>query len=61
MAGPGPVLKEAHRLRRYILDLDNRIASAPKQLQIQKNKLQAADAEMKRLRDIMWRERGVWG
>jgi predicted nucleic acid-binding Zn-ribbon protein len=51
MAGPGPVLKEAHRLRCNIRTLEARIAQAPKQLQIQKSKLQAAEENLKMAQD----------
>ncbi len=51
MAGPGPVLKEAHRLRRQIQGLDARIAQAPRQLQVQKSKLQAAEDNLKQAAD----------
>lgn len=51
MAGPGPVLREAHRLRQHMQDLDSRIAQAPKQLQIQKNKLLAAEENLKAAQD----------
>jgi len=51
MAGQGPVLKEAHRLRMHIQGLETRIAQAPRQLQAQKNKLQAAEDNLKRAQD----------
>ena len=51
MAGPGPVLKEAHRLRRQIQQLESRIAQAPRQLQVQKAKLQAAEDNLKQAGD----------
>jgi predicted nucleic acid-binding Zn-ribbon protein len=51
MAGPGPVLKESHRLRQLLHDLDTRIAQAPRQLQLQKSKLQQADDVLKKFQD----------
>ena len=47
MAGPGPVLKESHRLRRHIHELESRIASSPKQLAAQNAKLQQAEDLLK--------------
>jgi uncharacterized protein len=47
MAGPGPVLKESHRLRRHIHELESRIASSPKQLTAQNTKLQQAEDILK--------------
>ncbi len=51
MAGPGLILKEAHRLRRQIQGLDQKIVQAPKQLLVQKAKLQAAEANLKQAGD----------
>lgn len=51
MAGPGPIFSEAHRLRRYIEDLDTRAKQAPRQLQVQKAKLQAAEDNLKKAQD----------
>jgi predicted nucleic acid-binding Zn-ribbon protein len=51
MAGPGPVLREAHRLRQHIQGLEARIAQAPRQLQIQKAKLQSAENNLKQAQD----------
>ncbi len=39
MAGPAPIFKEIHRLRRYLKDLDEKLAAAPRQLKAQQNKL----------------------
>jgi predicted nucleic acid-binding Zn-ribbon protein len=39
MPGPAVILKELHRLRRLIKDLDTKIEQAPKQLVIQQKKL----------------------
>ena len=47
MAGPGPVLKESHRLRRLIHELESRIASSPKQLIAQNSKLQQSEDLLK--------------
>ena len=51
MAGPGPVLKESHRLRRHVHDLESRIATAPKQLTAQNSKLQQAEDLLKAAQD----------
>jgi predicted nucleic acid-binding Zn-ribbon protein len=51
MAGPGPVLKESHRLLRHIQDLETRTAQAPRQLQLHKAKLQAAEDALKAAQD----------
>lgn len=51
MAGPGLVLKEAHRLRLHIQDLENRIAQAPRQMQLQKTKLLTAEDNLKKAQD----------
>jgi predicted nucleic acid-binding Zn-ribbon protein len=51
MAGPGPVLKEAHRLRQHIQTLETRTAQAPRQLQVQKAKLQTAESNLKQAQD----------
>ena len=47
----GPVLKEIHRLRRYVQDLESRTTQAPRQLQLQKSKLQQAEDALKALRE----------
>jgi predicted nucleic acid-binding Zn-ribbon protein len=39
MPGPAVILKELHRLRRHIKDLETKIEQAPKQLAIQQKKL----------------------
>jgi predicted nucleic acid-binding Zn-ribbon protein len=39
MPGPAAIVKESHRLRRHIKDLDAKIEQAPRQLQIQQAKL----------------------
>lgn len=51
MSAPGPVLKEIHRLRRYLVDLESKIAQAPKQLQLQKTKLQLAEDNLVKAQD----------
>jgi predicted nucleic acid-binding Zn-ribbon protein len=47
----GPVLKEVHRLRRHIQDLETRSGQAPRQLQLHKAKLQAAEDALKAAQD----------
>ncbi len=39
MAGPGPILREIHRLRRNIKDLDSAAENGPRQLKAQQNKI----------------------
>lgn len=39
MSGTAPILKELHRLRRHLKDLDTKIEQAPKQLAVQQAKL----------------------
>src|SRR5687768_5332219 len=39
MPGPGPILREIHRLRRYIKDLESKIESGPRQLKAQQGKI----------------------
>ncbi|MEI7686001.1 MAG: C4-type zinc ribbon domain-containing protein [Planctomycetota bacterium] len=51
MAGPGPILKEAHRLRQHLQELDARITQAPRQLALQKAKLQSAEDNLKAAQD----------
>lgn len=51
MAVPGPVLREAHRLRRHIHELETRIAQAPRQLKVQRAKLQSAEDNLKAAQD----------
>ena len=53
MPGPAVILKELHRLRRNIKDLDTKTEQAPKQLAIQQKKL--ANQEGTRFNsDIAW-------
>lgn len=51
MAGPGPILKECHRLLELVRDLDQRIANSPRQLQVQKTKVAAAEENLKKAHD----------
>jgi uncharacterized protein len=39
MPGPAAILKEVHRLRRHLAELDERIAQAPRQRSVQQKKL----------------------
>ena len=44
MPGPGSILREIHRLRRHIKDLEGKIESGPRQLKAQQNKIDAVIA-----------------
>ena len=47
MPEPADILKELHRLRRHIKDLDGKIEQAPKQLTAQRNKLAKQEDTLK--------------
>src|SRR4051812_1560633 len=51
MPSPGPILRELHRLRRAIKDLEGKIASAPVQLRAQRNKLAAQEEGLKQAQE----------
>jgi predicted nucleic acid-binding Zn-ribbon protein len=51
MAEIGALLKELHRLRSHIHDLQSKLDFAPKALQAQKNKMAAQDAALKAAQD----------
>lgn len=43
MPGPAAILKELHRLRRHLTELDEKIAFAPRQLALQQKRLQTQE------------------
>ncbi len=51
MAGPGPILKEIHRLRRHVADMETRIVQGPRALKIQQAKLQLQEDAFKKAQD----------
>src|SRR3954469_3256970 len=51
MAGTASILKELHRLRRHIKDLEAKIEQAPKQLAIHKKKLANQEEIFKQAQD----------
>jgi uncharacterized protein len=51
MPGPAVTLKELHRLRRHIKDLEAKIEQAPKQLGIQQKKLATQEEAFKQAQD----------
>lgn len=51
MPGPAVILKELHRLRRHIKDLDAQIEQAPRQLAIQQKKLANQEEAFKKVHD----------
>lgn len=53
MAGPGPILREIHRLRRSIADLTSAMESGPRQLKAQQNKIAKDEDNVKKAHDIV--------
>lgn len=53
MAGPATILREIHRLRRYLKELDERTASAPRQLKAQQAKLASAEDVFKTAQETL--------
>jgi uncharacterized protein len=51
MPGPAVILKELHRLRRHIKDLETKIEQAPKQLGLQQKKLATQEEAFKQAQD----------
>ncbi len=51
MPGPAVILKELHRLRRHLDDLDTRIAEAPRKLAIQQKRLANQEETAKQAHD----------
>jgi len=53
MAGPGPILREIHRLRRHIKDLEGKIESGPRQLKAQQNKIAKDEDNLKKAQEAL--------
>ena len=53
MAGPGPILREIHRLRRSIHDLESAIDNGPRQLKAQQNKIAKDEDNVKKAQEIV--------
>jgi predicted nucleic acid-binding Zn-ribbon protein len=51
MPGPGPILREIHRLRRSIADLNSAIEGGPRQLKAQQNKIAKDEDNVHRAQD----------
>ena len=51
MPGPAVILKELHRLRRHIKDLETKIEQAPKQLAVQQKKLAFQEEAFKQVQE----------
>jgi predicted nucleic acid-binding Zn-ribbon protein len=51
MPGPAVILKELHRLRRHIKDLETKIEQAPRQLAVQQKKLATQEDAFKQAQD----------
>lgn len=51
MPGPGPILREIHRLRRNIADLNSAIENGPRQLKAQQNKIAKDEESVHRAQD----------
>ena len=53
MAGPGPILREIHRLRRSIKDLESAAENGPRQLKAQQNKIAKDDENVHRAQEMV--------
>lgn len=53
MPGPGPILREIHRLRRSVADLDSAIDNGPRQLKAQQNKIAKDEDSVKKAQDTL--------
>ena len=53
MPGPGPILREIHRLRRHIKDLESKIEGGPRQLKAQQSKIAKDDDNLKKAHDAL--------
>jgi predicted nucleic acid-binding Zn-ribbon protein len=51
MSGPAPILRELHRLRRHIQELETKIEQAPRQLKAQQMKLTFQEGSLKQAHD----------
>ena len=53
MPGPGPILREIHRLRRSIHDLESASENGPRQLKAQQNKIAKDEENVKKAQEIV--------
>ena len=53
MPGPGPILREIHRLRRNVHDLGSAMENGPRQLKAQQNKLAKDEENVKKAQEIV--------
>ena len=53
MPGPGPILREIHRLRRSIHELESASESGPRQLKAQQNKIAKDEENVKKAHEIV--------
>lgn len=53
MSGPGPILREIHRLRRNIAELNSAIENGPRQLKAQKNKIAKDEDNVHRAQELV--------
>jgi predicted nucleic acid-binding Zn-ribbon protein len=53
MSGPASILREIHRLRRHIKDLDSKIDNGPRQLKAQQNKIAKDEENVKKAQDTL--------
>lgn len=53
MPGPGPILREIHRLRRSVHDLESAMDNGPRQLKAQQNKLAKDEDNVKKAQEIV--------
>ncbi|MCI0680908.1 MAG: hypothetical protein L0Y71_02290 [Gemmataceae bacterium] len=53
MPGPGPILREIHRLRRSIKELDSAIENGPRQLKAQQNKIAKDEDSVHRAQELV--------
>src|SRR5262245_16249636 len=53
MPGPGPILREIHRLRRSVHDLESAMDNGPRQLKAQQNKVARDEENVKKAQEIV--------
>jgi predicted nucleic acid-binding Zn-ribbon protein len=53
MSGPGPILREIHRLRRSLKELDSAIENGPRQLKAQQNKIAKDEDAVKHAQEAL--------
>ncbi len=53
MAGPGPIFREIHRLRRNVAELESAMENGPRQLRAQQNKVGKDEENVKKAQDVL--------